>query len=132
MDMHSFLQPPKTVAIVGLSDNPERPSYQVGQYLKAAGFTIIPVNPQITEVFGLKAYPSVTAIPQEVHIDIVDVFRRADQVKAVIDDVVMSGRQLFIWLQEGVGTPEARTYAESHGFEIVMNLCIKKIHQALS
>ena len=130
MNMATLLQPPKTIAIVGLSDNPERPSYQVAKYLKEYGFAIIPVNPTLSEVFGLKAYPSVAAIPQEIKIDIVDVFRKPEHAKSLIVDVVASDRQPLIWLQEGVGSPEAEAYAEEHGLEIVMDKCMMKVHRA--
>ncbi len=122
--------PNQTIAIVGLSDKPNRPSYEVGLYLKNHEFTIIPVNPMITEVFGLKSYPSILDIPANVVIDIVDIFRKPDQVIPILDDVVKSGRKPLIWLQEGVGSPEAKTYCEQHGLTIVMNMCMMKEHIA--
>ncbi len=122
--------PNQTVAIVGLSDKPNRPSYEVGLYLKNHGFTIIPVNPMITEVFGLKSYPSILNIPSNIVIDIVDIFRRPDQVIPILEDVVKSGRKPLIWLQEGVGSPQAKAYSEQHGLTIVMNMCMMKEHIA--
>ncbi len=132
MNMNEATTPPKTIAIVGLSDKPDRPSYEVGLYLKNHGFTIIPVNPTIQEVFGLRAYPSISAIPSTIYIDIVDIFRKPDQVVSVIQDVVNSGRKSFIWMQEGVGSKEAKAFAESHGFESVMDVCMMKVHRARS
>ena|SRR5579859_955939 len=131
MDIQNLLALPKTIAIVGLSDKPDRPSYEVGLYLKDHGFTIIPVNPNVKEVFGLQVYPSVSAIPSDIHIDIVDIFRKPDQVMAIIQDVMDSGRTPFIWMQEGVGSPEAKNFADSHGLENVMDICIMKTHRAL-
>lgn len=116
----------ETVAIVGLSDNPDRPSYQVGLYLKNQGFDIIPINPTVIEVFGLKSYPSILDIPSEIKIDIVDIFRRPDQVAPIIEDVVKSGRRPLIWMQEGVGSPESKEFAEKNGLVVVMNMCMMK------
>lgn len=116
----------KTVTIVGLSDNPQRPSYEVGLYLKNQGFNIIPVNPTINEVFGIKSYPSISAIPNTIQIDIVDIFRRPDQVIPIIEEVIKSGRKPLIWTQEGVGSPEAKAFAKQNGLEVVMNMCMMK------
>lgn len=120
------------MAIVGLSDKVDRPSYQVGEYLKTHGYTIIPVNPMVDKVFGISTYPSVSAIPTSIHIDIVDIFRAPDQVKAVIDDIVQSGRTPFVWMQEGVGTPQAKAYAESHGLSVSMDICMMKEHKRVA
>jgi len=116
----------KTVAIVGLSDNHQRPSYEVGLYLKNQGFEIIPVNPTITEVFGIKSYPSILAIPNTVQIDIVDIFRRSDQVIPIIEEVVKSGRKPLIWMRVGVGSPESKAFAKENGLEVVMDMCMMK------
>ncbi|MFA5894788.1 MAG: CoA-binding protein [Candidatus Shapirobacteria bacterium] len=115
-----------TIAIVGLSDNPQRPSYQVGLYLKNQGFNIIPVNPTITEVFGIKSFSTILDIPSTTTIDIVDIFRKPDQVIPIIEEIVKSGRKPLIWMQEGVGSPEAKDYAEKNGLEVVMNMCMMK------
>lgn len=119
----------KTVAIVGLSNNPDRPSYEVGLYLKNNGYNIIPVNPTVNEIFGLKSYPSILDIPKSINIDIVDIFRRPDLVIPIINDVIKSKRKPIIWMQEGVGTPEAKELAEKNGLETVMNMCMMKVHQ---
>ncbi|MFA7301669.1 MAG: CoA-binding protein [Candidatus Shapirobacteria bacterium] len=116
----------KTVVIVGLSNNPQRPSYQVGLYLKNHGFNIIPVNPTITDVFGIKSYPSILEIPHTIQIDIVDIFRHPDQVIPVIEEVVKSGHKPLIWMQEGVGSPQAKAFAEENGLEVVMDMCMMK------
>lgn len=116
----------ETVAIVGLSDNPDRPSYQVGLYLKNQGFDIIPVNPTISEVFGLKSFASLLDVPSTTKIDIVDIFRKPDQVVSIIKDVLKSGRRPLIWMQEGVGSPEAEEFAKKNGLEVVMDMCMMK------
>lgn len=119
----------KTVAIVGLSDKPDRPSYKVGLYLKNNGYNIIPVNPTVDEIFGLKSYPTILDIPKSINIDIIDIFRKPDQVIPIINDVIKSKRKPIIWMQEGVGTPEAKELAEKNGLETVMNMCMMKVHQ---
>ena len=130
MTINEVLNTPKTVAIVGLSDNHDRPSNQVGLYLKTHGYTVIPVNPNASKIFGLKTYPSVSAIPADVWLDIVDIFRKPEQAVAVIEDVIKSGRKPFIWMQEGVTSIEAKELAESNGMSVVMNMCMMKAHRA--
>lgn len=132
MDIPSQMLEAKTVAIVGLSDNQERPSYQVGEYLMNHGYTIIPVNPNIEMVFGNVSYPSVSAIPKSIHIDIVDIFRKPQDVVAVLEDIVKSERSPFVWMQEGVGSLEAKAYAESHGLPVVMDVCMMKEHKRIA
>ena len=130
MGLKEILITHKTVAIVGLSDKPNRPSYEVGLYLKNKGYNIIPVNPNVTSVFGLESYPSILAIPSAIKIDIVDIFRQPDQVIPIIKEVIMSGQNPVIWLQEGVGSPDAKTFAEKNGLEVVMDMCMMKEHEA--
>ena len=120
---------PKTVAMIGLSDNPDRPSYEVGLYLKNQGFNIIPVNPNVEEVFGIKSYPSILEIPESIKIDVVDIFRKPDQVAPIIEEVVKSGRKPVIWMQEGVGSVETKELAEKNGLEVVMDMCMIKVHK---
>lgn len=110
-----ILKEAKTKAIVGLSDNPNRPSYGVGLFLKNAGYEIIPVNPNISSIFGIKAYPSILEIPRDIKIDIVDIFRQPEMVIPIIDEVVKSGRKPVIWMQEGVGSMEAVEWAKKNG-----------------
>jgi len=119
----------KTVAIVGLSNKPDRPSYEVGLYLKEKGYNIIPVNPTIDEVFGLKSYATILDIPNSINIDVIDIFRKPNQVIPIINDVIKSKRKPIIWMQEGVGTPEAKELAEKNGLEVIMNMCMMKVHQ---
>jgi predicted CoA-binding protein len=132
MESKAVLTTSKTVAIVGLSDKPDKPSYEVGLYLKSHGYNIIPVNPNVTSVFGLESYPSILAIPKAIKIDVVDIFRQPDQVIPIIKEVITSGQRPVIWMQEGVGSPEAKTFAEKNGLEVAMNMCMMKEYKASS
>ena len=117
------------IAVVGLSDKPERPSYQVAKYLHEQGLTIIPINPMISDFMGIKAYPSIAAVPKEIKIEIVDIFRKSEEVKGIVQEVIDSGRQPIIWMQEGVISPEAKSLAEAQGMKVVMDKCIMKVHK---
>lgn len=121
----------KTIAIIGLSDKPERPSFQVAQYLINQGYKIIPINPNINEVFGQKSYPNLVSIPLEIEIDIIDVFRKSEDTPGIVQEIVDSGRKSIIWLQEGINNPDAVNLAKSHGFEVSSGVCLMKYHQSL-
>jgi predicted CoA-binding protein len=118
-----ILKEARTIAVVGISSNPSRPSFGVSAWLKRQGFRIIPVNPAETEVHGEKAYPSLTDIPEPV--DIVDIFRRSDQVLPVVQQAV-SIRPRLIVMQEGVVNEEAAKLAEENSIPFVMDRCILK------
>lgn len=118
----------RTIAIVGLSDNPERPSYQVAKYLLEKGFQVLPVNPTIDSVFGIKAYKSIKDIPEEITIDMVDIFRRSEEVEMIVKEIIESKREVIIWMQEGVVSLEAKKLAESKNMEVFMDRCIMKVH----
>ena len=122
----------KTIAIIGLSDNPDRPSFQVAQYLINQGYQIIPVNPNIQQVFEQKSYPNISSIPKDISVDIIDVFRKSEDVVSVIQEIIDSGRQSIIWLQEGIDNPEAVNLAKSHGYDITSGICLMKFHQQSS
>lgn len=119
----------KTIAIIGLSDKSDRPSYQVAQYLLNQGYKIIPVNPHITEVFGQKSYPNISSIPSEVVVDIIDVFRKSEEVTSVIQEIINSGRKSIIWLQEGIDNQAAVNLAISNNLEVHSGICLMKAHQ---
>jgi len=119
----------KTIAIIGLSDKPDRPSYQVAQYLINQGYQIIPVNPNIQEVFGQKSYPNISSVPSEINLDIIDIFRKSEDVESVIQEIIDSGRSGIIWLQEGIDNQYAVNLAKSHGLEITSGICLMKFHQ---
>ena len=115
----------RTIAIVGLSKDPLRPSYFIGFYLKRHGYRIVPVNPREPEVVGEKSYPSLKDIPFPV--DVVDVFRRPDAVPAIARDAVAIGAKA-LWLQFGVISPEGARIAEDGGLTVVMDRCMKVEH----
>lgn len=112
------LKESKTIAVVGLSPNPERDSYRVALYLKEAGYRIIPVNPVIKEVLGEKSYPDLKSVP--VPIDMVDVFRRSDLVGPVVEEAIKVGAK-FIWMQDGVVNEEAAERARAVGIPVIMD-----------
>ena len=116
----------RVVAVVGLSGRPDRPSYQVASYLQAQGLRIIPVNPTIADVLGEKAYPSLRDVP--VSIDVVDVFRRPDEIEPIVDDAITVGAPV-LWLQLGVVNDAAARQAEAAGMTVVMDRCLKVEHQ---
>lgn len=131
MNLQDLLTPPKTIAIIGLSGNPDRASYAVAQYLIAQGFTVIPVKPSIQEVLGLKSYPSISDIPEDVQIDIVDIFRAPQHVLPIVEEIIQLQIQPLIWMQEMVVSDEAAQLAASHGLDVFMDLCIMKEHRKL-
>lgn len=131
MTIEQILTPPKVIAVVGLSDKTDRPSYQVAAYLQSEGFTIIPVNPTITETMGLKSYSSISEISKDIKIDIVDIFRRSEEVPAIVQEVINSNRRPIIWMQESIISEESKKTAEVQGMEVVMDKCMMKMHRAL-
>lgn len=122
----------KTIAVVGLSDDTRRPSYEVASYLKEKGFTIIPVNPNINTVLGTKAYPDLLSIPEDIKIDVVDIFRKSELVLPHVKEALKRGDAKTIWLQEGIENKEAEDLARSNGLNVVSNFCIMKTHKTLS
>ncbi len=120
----------RTVAVVGLSDKPERDSNEVARYLQAQGYHIVPVNPVVREVLGEPSYPSVTAIPSSIRVDIVDVFRRSEEVPAILDEAI--ARHIpVVWMQLGVSNEAAAEPARRTGMTVVENLCIMTQHRRL-
>ena len=118
----------KTIAIVGLSDKPERPSHQVASYLQSRGFKIIPVNPNILQVLGEKSYTSLLDISEEV--DVVDIFRRREYVPEIVDQAIKIGAKT-IWMQEGIIDEQSAEKAREKGIEVIQNMCMMKTHQKL-
>src|SRR5512146_386820 len=117
----------KTIAVVGLSDNPLRSSYGVAAYLQTQGYRIIPVNPTISESLGERAYASLAEVPD--HIDLVDIFRRSEFVAEVVDQAI-ARKVPAIWMQETVVDEQAAAQARRHGVFVVMARCILKEHRA--
>lgn len=117
----------KTIAVVGLSDNPMRPSYSVSAYMQKQGYRIIPVNPQIVNVLGEKSYPSLLEVPEK--IDIVDIFRRPEFVDEIVEQAIEL-KIPAVWMQEQVINEPAAEKARNAGIFVVMNRCILKEHHA--
>lgn len=122
-----LLKDAHTIAFVGLSDNPDRHSNRVAKYFQKRGYRIIPVNPKITEALGEKAYPSLADIPLSTHIDIVDIFRRPDQVLPHLREIVERGNIRTVWLAEGANSYDAEEFAEDYGLQMVTNQCIMDV-----
>ncbi|MEW6141674.1 MAG: CoA-binding protein [Chloroflexota bacterium] len=118
----------KTVAVVGLSDNPERASYRVASYLKEHNYQIVPVNPTVKWVLGQLCYPDLTSVPGPV--EVVDIFRRSEDVGPIVDQAVAKGAKV-IWMQEGIVNEEAAAKAMRAGLEVVMDRCMMKEHRKL-
>ncbi|HTL47396.1 MAG TPA: CoA-binding protein [Verrucomicrobiae bacterium] len=119
----------KVIAVVGLSDKPDRDSYHVAQYLQRHGYRIIPVNPAVKEVLGEKAYASLAEVPEKV--DVVDIFRKPDAVPPIVDEAI-AARAKTVWMQEGIVHPHAAEKARAAGLNVVMDRCILKEHYALT
>ncbi len=126
--IQSVLEKSQHVAVVGLSDKPSRPSYQVASYLQNRGYHIVPVNPRLRQALGEAAYPSLLEVPGEV--DLVDVFRRPEEVDEVADQTVARGARV-LWLQEGVVNLQAAERARKAGLVVVMDRCLFKEHRRL-
>ncbi len=129
-EIRSILENARTIAVVGLSDKPDRDSNEVARYLQSQGYRVVPVNPMLSEALGERAYPSVSAIPADVSVDIVDVFRRNDQVPPVVDEAI-ARRVPTVWMQLGVENADAATKARGHGLTVLENLCIMVQHRRL-
>ncbi|MEW6059155.1 MAG: CoA-binding protein [Actinomycetota bacterium] len=129
-ELRSILRDARTIAVVGLSSKPDRDSCQVGAYLQGMGYRIIPINPNETEVLGERAFSSLDEVPKDVRIDIVDVFRRAEDTPQVAEQTVRAGARA-LWLQEGIVNDAARRIAEAVGITVIMGLCIRRTVQRL-
>ena len=127
-ELRRLLVESSTIAVVGASSRPERPSHGAMKKLLAAGYRVIPVNPNELEVLGQKAYPSLLAVPEKV--DIVDVFRRPEYTPQLADEAVRIGARA-LWLQLGVESEEARARAERGGLTVVMDDCLGVTHSLL-
>lgn len=135
IDLKSTLENARTIAVVGCSNRPSRTSYTIAEYLQGAGYRIIPVNPTINEVFGERSYPNLQSIPEEIIVDIVDIFRRPDHTAGVVKETVeyaeATGMSPTIWTQLDVSSPEAERLAQEAGLPYVRNRCIFIEHRRL-
>ena len=127
-ELREILGTIKTVASVGVSSNPEKPSYGIFHYLKEHGYQMIPVNPTASEILGLKVYPDLASIPQKV--DVVQVFRKPEDVPPVVEQAIRIGAKV-VWMQEGVVNVEAAHQAEAAGLKVVMDRCMMATHERL-
>jgi uncharacterized protein len=118
----------KTIASVGVSSNPNKESYRIAAYLKAQGYRLIPVNPTVSEIMGEKSYPDLQSIPEK--IDVVQVFRRPEDVPPVVDDAIKAGAKV-VWMQEGIVNEEAAEKARNAGLQVVMDTCMRVAHRSL-
>jgi len=128
-DPAALLRLVNTIAVVGISDKPERPSNEVARYLMGAGYRVVPVNPTLDQVLGERCYPSLAAIPDEVSVDLVDIFRASEHVGPIVDEAIAIGAKA-VWMQEGVVNEAAAQAAERAGLPVVMDRCTKKVHMA--
>lgn len=124
-EIRDILKKAKRIAVVGLSDNPERTSYMVAEAMKNAGYEIIPVNPNVDAVFGIKAVPSLKDIKG--HVDIVDVFRRSEYLPEIAKEFTEIDADVF-WAQLGVVNEEAYEFLKEKGYTVIMDRCIKVEH----
>ncbi|HEY4601663.1 MAG TPA: CoA-binding protein [Cerasibacillus sp.] len=127
-EIKRILKETKTIAVVGLSNNPERTSYQIAKAMQDAGYKIIPVNPMIDEVLGEKAYSSLTDI--EEGIDLINVFRRSEFLPEIAKEAAQTKCNVF-WAQQGVINEDAYHYLKEKGFKVIMDMCIKVAHSVL-
>jgi uncharacterized protein len=126
--IRDLLRAARVIAVVGLSSNEIRPSHGVAAYMQRSGYRIIPVNPNEVEVLGEKAYPRLEDVPEK--IDIVNIFRRSEYVRGVVESAIRIGAKA-IWMQEGVVDAAAAELARAAGLEVVMDRCIFKEHRIL-
>jgi predicted CoA-binding protein len=118
----------RVVAVVGLSADPERPSYRVAEYLKQHGYRIIPVNPGCQEILGEKCYHSLKDIPFPV--EVVDIFRKVEAIPAIVEEAIQVGARA-VWMQLGLVQPESAQTARDAGLKVVMDHCLKVEHTRL-
>jgi uncharacterized protein len=119
----------KNIAVVGMSKNEGKPAHFVPKYLIERGYNVIPVNPTITEVLGRKSYPSIADMPEDV--DVVDIFRRSEDVPVVVMDAMKKKGIKVIWMQEGIYNEEAERKAKENGMDVVYNRCMMAEHKRL-
>lgn len=129
-ELRSLLGEARTIAIVGLSSKAHRDSFEIGEYLQAKGYRIVPVNPKEIEVLGERAYATLDDVPDEIEIDVVDVFRRAQDTPPIAEAAVRRGAKV-LWLQDGIVNQDARRIAEAAGLTVIMGVCIRTTRKRL-
>lgn len=126
-EIDTVLAGARTIAVVGLSDKPDRDSYRVAAYLQQHGYRIIPVNPAASEILGERAYPKVAAIPSEISVDVVDIFRKPELIPPIVDQAITRGAKV-VWMQLGLAHNAAAAKARAAGLRVVMDRCAKVEH----
>jgi len=121
--INRILEDSRTIAVVGLSAKPDRPSYDVAAFLQSNGYKIIPVNPNLSSVLGEKSYPDLSSIPEPV--DVVDIFRKSEDVGPIVDEVIKVGART-VWMQLGIVNEEAAKKAQDAGLNVIMDRCMKR------
>jgi hypothetical protein len=129
-EVKEILSQLKTVAVVGISPKEGRPSYQVATYLQSKGIRIVPVRPDGNQILGEKVYHRLADVPGEIGVEVVDIFRRSDDVPPIVEEAIRCGAKV-VWMQEGVINKEAGARAEEAGLKVVMDRCMKKEHERL-
>jgi uncharacterized protein len=129
-ELRTLLGEAHTIAVVGLSSKPGRPSLEVARYLQEHGYRVVPVNPFELEVLGEPAYPSLRELPPDLAVDVVDVFRRPEETPEVARDAVAIGAKV-LWLQQGIVNDEAYRIAADAGLDVIMGVCIMRTKQRL-
>jgi predicted CoA-binding protein len=124
-EIKGILENNRTIAVVGLSTDPDRDSHRVAKYLQEHGYQIVPVNPKADEILGQKCYPNLTGIPFPV--DIVDVFRKVEVIPAIVDEAIAIGAKV-VWMQLGLAENRSAHKAVTAGLQVVMNKCLKIEH----
>ena len=129
MQEATILNEYRIIAMVGLSPDPSRPSHRVANYLISHGYKVIPVNPDAQEILGTRSYSDMSSIPEP--IEIVDIFRRSEEVMPIVDEAIKIGAKV-VWMQEGVINEEAALKAQDAGLLVVMDRCMLKEHKRLN
>ncbi len=127
--MAQIVRSARTIAVVGLSNKPDRPSNEIARYLQKAGYQIIPVNPRLTEALGERVRPSLREISE--HVDVVLIFRRPDAVPSIVEDAIAIGAPV-VWMQPGAENLEAASRAQAAGLTAVVGMCMRTMHRSLA
>jgi predicted CoA-binding protein len=130
-EIDKILKTVKTIAVVGLSPKEDRPSFRVASYLQAQGYRIVPVRPGEGEILGERSYEDLSRIPSDIAIDMVDIFRRAEDVMPIVETAIARGDAKIIWMQEGIVNNAARDVALAKGLSVVMDRCAMKEHRRM-
>ncbi len=127
--MAQIVRSARTIAVVGLSDKPDRPSNEIARYLQKAGYRIIPVNPRLAKALGERVYPSLRGISE--HVDVVLIFRRPEAVPPIVEDAIAIGAPV-VWMQPGAENPDAASRAQTAGLTAVVGMCMRTMHRTLA